>query len=67
MFGKKSVTFVGTAHDDEGTLTATLECHGFVITKSDNYSTGKINLSPRELVALVAKLKTEFPNTNWED
>lgn len=68
MFAKNSVVLTGTEHDNEGTISVSLECFGFVIEKKTEQSCdgGTIALTPRELVALVEKLKIEFPNTKWD-
>ena len=61
---KTGVTYdLSKDQSEDRTLSAKLECFGFVIEKkTDNIDGGKICLSPRELVVLVNNLKEEFPN-----
>jgi hypothetical protein len=66
MFGKSKVELVGTEHDEAGKISVELACHGFTIEKKTKYDSGKIDLTPRELVALVEKLKAEFPKAVWD-
>jgi len=65
---KTGVTYdLSADRSEDRTLSAKLECYGFVIEKkTDNIDGGKICLTPRELVALVDNLKKEFPNAKWE-
>ena len=61
FLGKSKVQFYGTEHDEAGTISVDLACHGFTISKSTKYDSGKIDLTAKELVGLVERLKAEFP------
>jgi hypothetical protein len=61
LLSKSIVVFHGTEYDEAGAITVDLACHGFTISKSTKYDSGKIDLTASELVALVERLKTEFP------
>jgi len=65
---KTGVTYdLSKDQSEDRTLSAKLECFGFVIEKkTDNIDGGKICLTPRELVELVSNLKAEFPHARWE-